>query len=54
MWLQRQAINNSTFVNEHDIGRAVSDWTNNYNRNHGFKIISNILHKELSVCLHNC
>jgi hypothetical protein len=54
LWLQRQAINNSTFVDEHDIGRAVSNWTNNYNRNHGFKIITNILHKELSVCLHNC
>jgi hypothetical protein len=31
MWLQRKAINNSTFRNESDIGKAVSDWTCNYN-----------------------
>jgi hypothetical protein len=29
MWLQRKAINNSTFRNEFDIGKAVSDWTSN-------------------------
>ena len=29
---QRQAINNSTFLNEQDIGNAVSDWTNDYNK----------------------
>ena len=23
VWMQRQAINNSTFENEHDIGKAV-------------------------------
>jgi transposase len=34
MWLQRKAINNSTFTNEHDIGKAVSDWTENYNATH--------------------
>jgi hypothetical protein len=50
MWLQRQAINNSTFVNEHNIGSAVSNWTNNYNKSHGFKTISNILHKE-TTCM---
>ena len=34
MWMQRQAINNSTFENEQDIGKAmVSDWTINYNKN---------------------
>ena len=31
----RQAINNSTFLNEQqDIGKAVSDWTGNYNKKH--------------------
>ena len=30
----RQAINNSTFANEQDIGKAVSDWTINYNKKH--------------------
>lgn len=49
MWLQRQTINNSTFKNGYDIGKAVSDWTNNYNNNkkHGNKAIRNILHKEI-------
>ena len=26
LWMQRQAINNSIFQNERDIGNAVSDW----------------------------
>jgi hypothetical protein len=34
-WLQRKAINNSTFRSENDIGKAVNDWTNNYNATHG-------------------
>jgi hypothetical protein len=34
MWLQRKAIHNSTFRNEHDIGKAVNDWTRNYNITH--------------------
>ena len=34
MWMQRQAINNSTFANEQDIGKAVSDWTIDYNKKH--------------------
>ena len=34
MWMQRQAINNSTFKNEQDIGKAVSDWNINYNIKH--------------------
>src|SRR4051812_11075753 len=34
MWMQRQAINNSTFENEYDIGKSVSDWTVNYNKKH--------------------
>jgi hypothetical protein len=27
-----QAINNSTFLNEQDIGKAASDWTYDYNK----------------------
>jgi hypothetical protein len=49
MWLQRKAINNSTFRNESDIGKAVSDWTCNYNNSHG-NITRNSLHDEL-MCL---
>jgi transposase len=46
MWMQRQAINNSTFENEHDIGKAVSDWTINYNKKHVGKMSINSLHEE--------
>lgn len=35
LWLQRQAINNSTFKDEQEIGRAVSNWTSRYNKNYG-------------------
>jgi hypothetical protein len=28
------SINNSTFKNEQDIGKAVSDWNINYNKKH--------------------
>ena len=42
----RQAVNNSTFENEQDIGKAVSDWTINYNKKHVGKICINSLHKE--------
>lgn len=36
MWMQRKAINNCTFTNEHDIGKTVNDWTaENYNTTHG-------------------
>jgi transposase len=38
MWLQRKAINNSTFRNEHDIGKAVNNWTIDYNVSHGKRI----------------
>ena len=42
-WLQRQAINNSTFKDKQEIGRAiVSKWKDIYNKNHG-KAITNIL-----------
>ena len=38
LWMQRQAVNNSTFRNEPDIGKAVSDWTYDYNEKHGRRI----------------
>ncbi|MGA9840766.1 MAG: hypothetical protein WBQ25_00460, partial [Nitrososphaeraceae archaeon] len=46
MWMQRQAINNSTFTKESDIGKAVNDWTDNYNQTHN-KMTRNTLHNEL-------
>jgi transposase len=47
MWMQRQAINNSTFENEYGIGKAVvSDWTINYNKKHVGKTSINSLHEE--------
>ena len=50
MWLQRKAINNSTLRNESDIGKAVSDWTSNYNNSHHGSITRHSLHNEL-MCL---
>jgi hypothetical protein len=44
--LHRQAINNSTFQNEHDIGKAVSDGTVNYNKKHVDKTSITSLHGE--------
>lgn len=44
MWMHRMAINNSTFENESDIGKAVSDWTKNYNKTHS-NTTSHILHQ---------
>jgi hypothetical protein len=38
LWMQRQAINNSTFRNEYEIGKIVFDWTCNYNEKHGRRI----------------
>ncbi len=46
MWMHRQAINNSTFENEQDIGKAVSEWTVNYNKKHSFKTRIISLQKE--------
>jgi len=46
MWIQRMAINNSIFENESDIGKAVSDWTKNYNETHS-NTTSHILHNIL-------
>ena len=42
----RQAINNSTFENEQDIGKAVSEWTVDYNKKHRFKTSSISLQEE--------
>ena len=42
--MHRQDVNNSTFENEQDIGKAVSDWTNDYNKKHRFKAIIISLH----------
>ena len=53
VWLQRQAINNSTFKDEQEIGRAVSKWKDTYNKNHGRAII-NILQEDVPACLHSC
>jgi hypothetical protein len=50
MWLQRQTINNSTFKDEQEIGRAVSKWKDIYNKNHG-KANTNILQEYLPLCL---
>jgi hypothetical protein len=42
----RQAINNSTFLDEQDIGEAVSDWTCYYNKKHEIHAITISLQKE--------
>ncbi|MEZ5388664.1 MAG: transposase [Nitrososphaeraceae archaeon] len=49
MGLQRKAINNSRFRNESDIGKAVSDWTCQYNNSHS-NITRDSLQNEL-MCL---
>ncbi len=54
LWLQGQAINNSTFKDEQEIGRVISKWKDIYNKNHGSKAITNILQEGASLCLHNC
>ncbi len=56
LWLQRQqAINNSTFKDEQEIGQAiVSKWKKIYNKNHDSKAITNILQEDVSLCLHSC
>ena len=50
LWIHRQAINNSTFRNEQDIGKAVSYWTYDYNKKHAGKTSSISLHEE-SICV---
>ena len=54
LWMHRQAINNSTFENEQDIGKAVSDWIFDYNKKHECKTSSISFQEEASMCLHNC
>jgi len=46
LWMHRQAINNSTFLDEQDIGEAVSEWTCDYNKKHGIKANTIGLQKE--------
>jgi transposase len=46
LWLHRQVINNSTFENEKDIGKVVSDWTRYYNKKHRFKASITSLQEE--------
>ena len=46
LWMHRQAINNSTFENEQDIGKAVSEWAVEYNKKHTSKTSSISLQKE--------
>lgn len=53
-WLQRQTINNSTFIDEQEIGKAaVNTWKDIYNKNHGRAIIS-ILQEYVPFCVHSC
>ena len=42
MWMQRKAIDNSTFSNESEIGQAIQGWTDNYNRTHSKRIIDTL------------
>jgi transposase len=46
LWLHRQAINNSTFEDESEIGKVVSDWTCYNNKKHGIKASIISLQKE--------
>ncbi|MDF0680682.1 MAG: transposase [Candidatus Nitrosocosmicus sp.] len=45
-WLHRQAIDNSTFEDESEIGKVVSDWTCSYNKKYRFKAIIISLQEE--------
>jgi hypothetical protein len=46
MWMQRQAINNSTLENEQNIGKVVSYCIINYNKKHVDKMSINSLHEQ--------
>ena len=54
MWMHKQAINNSTFENQQDIGKAVSEWTCDYNKKHTTKTSIISLQEGASMCLHDC
>ena len=51
LWMHRQAINNSVFDDEQDIGKAVSDWTHYYNKKHRFKASIISLQMERSIIM---
>jgi transposase len=55
LWLQRQAINNSTFKkDEQAIVQAISGkWKNLYNKNHG-RAINNIIQENVSISIYSC
>jgi hypothetical protein len=48
--MQRQAIKNTTFENEYDTGKAVSNGTVIYNKKHTGIMSINNLHKD-SICI---
>jgi hypothetical protein len=53
LWLhRRQAINISTFEDESEIDKAVSDWTRYYNKKH-IQSKHKVYRKEASMCLHD-
>jgi transposase len=54
LWMHRQAINNSTFENERNIGEAVYDWTRDYNKKHATKTSTISLQRDVAGNLHNC
>ena len=45
--------NKSTFRNECDIGKAESDWTDNYNTNIEIQQIETVYIMNSSICSHN-
>ncbi|MER5175559.1 MAG: hypothetical protein ABJB76_06235 [Candidatus Nitrosocosmicus sp.] len=51
-WLQRQAISNPTFRDEHEIGRAIAN-SRIFMITHVGKAV-NILYKYVSLCLDSC
>ena len=53
LWLQRKAINNTTFKDEQEISRAVSKWNDIYNKIHS-RAITNISQEDIHLCLHSC
>jgi hypothetical protein len=47
IWMQRKAIDNSTFSNESEIGHTVQGWIDNYNRTHraeGYRDLTDKIH----------
>ena len=51
LWMHRQAINNSTFENEQDIGKVVYEWTCDYNQKHTAKTSIISLHEDIDNLL---